>query len=215
MHNVPGPVALFEGQVKEKEDCFYTIGSAPYDWLDYPCGNLWNQGNEENPVKSEYDPCPDGWRVPTYATLKQLTQNHSSWTENSKGEAGYWFSGAVEYATTAPQLFLPASGYRNNDGSIYVPFSSGHYWSSGLNVFFDQNGVGSNAEYCVRGHSIRCVKDDSLLITVNAIVLDKSSITLGVGGTLSLTATITPSNANHQSAYWWSEDESVATVDSD
>ena len=39
------------------------------DWFDKPDETLWNKGTEDNPIKSLYDPCPDGWRVPT---LKEL-----------------------------------------------------------------------------------------------------------------------------------------------
>ena len=49
---------------------------------------------------------------------------------------------------------------------------------------------------------------------MTSVTLTSSSVTLSVGNTAKIEAAITPSNANHQSAYWWSEDESIAAVDS-
>jgi uncharacterized protein YjdB len=49
---------------------------------------------------------------------------------------------------------------------------------------------------------------------VTSVTLNSSSLTLTAGKTATVVATISPSNANHKSAYWWSEDESIATVDS-
>ena len=64
-----GPVSLSTGQSKSNEDYFYTNGSYTYDWLSSPDDELWNSGTESDPVKTEYDPCPEGWRVPTYEEL--------------------------------------------------------------------------------------------------------------------------------------------------
>ena len=72
---------------------------------------LWNSGSEAGPVKTEYDPCPEGWRVPTYAELKSLFMNRSAWTTNSIGQTGYWFSGSESYTDQVPQLFFPAANY--------------------------------------------------------------------------------------------------------
>ena len=37
---------------------------------------MWNSGSESKPVKTEYDPCPDGWRVPTSRELSKLYGNY-------------------------------------------------------------------------------------------------------------------------------------------
>ena len=71
-----GGVSEIGGNHKSNANVFYT-GS---DWVDPRNDELWNSGTESNPVKTEYDPCPDGWRVPTYAELSELRKNHSSWT---------------------------------------------------------------------------------------------------------------------------------------
>lgn len=77
-----GGVSEEEGNDKNNSDVFYY---ALQYWIDSINQNLWNCGTEENPVKAEYDPCPNGWRVPTYEELNNLKANKSSWTTNITG----------------------------------------------------------------------------------------------------------------------------------
>ena len=122
-----GPVSLEEGQSPENKNVRYNSNREyDFDWL-YPHNDmLWNSGTEENPVKTEYDPCPEGWRVPTYAELKELNKNCSTWTANDEGQYGYWFSGPESYNPDVPQIFLSAAG---ND-CFLGRGHSGNYWSS-------------------------------------------------------------------------------------
>ena len=173
---VAGTVPLETGQSKANEYNFYYNSSDPYNWCDSQNNKLWNSGTMANPVKTEYDPCPEGWRVPTNAELRRLKNNYSSWT-SVNGQTGIWFSGSSSYSPSASQVFLPAAGYR------------------------------------VSGYSVRCVKDDGELIPVSDITLDKTSLSLEVDELSALSAAIAPADANHQFAYWWSEDPSIATVD--
>ena len=205
-------VSLKEGQSEDNANVFFRPDQT--DWLAFSDDRLWNSGSEAGPVKTEYDPCPEGWRVPTYAELKSLFMNRSAWTTNSIGQTGYWFSGSESYTDQVPQLFFPAANYSCDNFETSSRGTSGHYWSSKKNVFFDDSRVGDNLEYRRRGHSVRCVKDDSELIPVESITLSESTVTLSTGSSASLAAAIVPANANHQFAYWWSENDEVATVDS-
>lgn len=54
---------------------------------------LWHTGSKSKPVKTEYDPYPKGWRVPTYDEINNLKKNSSSLTKNELGQDGYYFSG--------------------------------------------------------------------------------------------------------------------------
>ncbi len=213
---VIGPVSLAIGQSKANEDKFYYNLSDFYDWCNPQNDNLWNSGTEANPVKTEFDPCPDGWRVPTYAELDELNNNYSSWTTDENGQVGYWFSGASPYIETVSQVFFPAAGSSgSNRGCI------GGYWSSRpdrtgslflhfyRNTYVDMFSNYNRAD----GQSVRCVQDDSELIPVQSVTLNKASSTLFVGASEILLSTIIPSNANHQSAHWWSENPEVVTVD--
>ena len=161
-----GGVSLQGGQSEKNKNIFYTCPEYPYDWLYSQDGTLWNSGTEESPVKTEYDPCPEGWRVPTYAELSELYRNRSSWTENDLGQSGYWFSGPSSYSSEAAQVFFPAAGHRYfNYGDADSRGSSGYYWSSRpyyyyacYLYFYNGNALmrGCNRAY---GYSVRCVQD--------------------------------------------------------
>ena len=157
---VSGPVDLAAGQSKGNENSFYTYDSSPYDWLSPKDDKLWNSGSESNPVKTEYDPCPAGWRVPTYVELDELRRNRSSWTSEG-GQPGYWFSGASSYTENVPQVFFPAAGCRNYDGYAYYRGYGGIYWSSSgaYGLYFDYNYARMGSYYRAYGYSVRCVQE--------------------------------------------------------
>ena len=218
-----GPVSLEIGQSKENENKFFCPPNNSHHWCIYQNDDLWNFGTEENPVKTQYDPCPDGWRVPTYAELYALVDNHSSWTTDEKGQIGYWFSGPSVYTETVPQVFFPASGYRPKNGDLgaHKRGYNGFYWSSKPT---DNDSVSLLYFLCIdvgvdvgtsraTGCSLRCVQDDSALIPVASIALSKTSMSLSVGNSETIRYSITPSNANHQSAHWWSDNPEIASVD--
>lgn len=49
-------------------------------------------GGEDGITKTKHDPCPEGWRVPSYDELALLTQNTSGWEEH-EGYKGIWLTG--------------------------------------------------------------------------------------------------------------------------
>ena len=161
-----GGISVVTGNHKSKSNIFYTAFNNG-DWVDPRNDKLWNSGTEENPKKTEYDPCPEGWRVPTYAELDELNNNYSSWTTNENGQPGYWFSGASSYTATEPQVFFPAAGYRgSNDGYAYNRGDSGRYWSSrpgstyALRLHFGSGDVDMRSDgRRAYGCSVRCVQE--------------------------------------------------------
>jgi uncharacterized protein (TIGR02145 family) len=159
-----GPVSLGTGQSKSNSNVFYTSEDYPYDWLSPQDDNLWNAGTESNPVKSEYDPCPEGWRVPTEGELEILIITYSSWTTDENGQIGYWFSGSSSYS----KLFLPAAGYRDDgSGAAYSRGRNAYYSSSKMGTYvYGPNYIGFNCDEvyvgigdCARGYSVRCVQE--------------------------------------------------------
>ena len=148
----------------DNENRFY-IASSPYDWCTLQEDKLWNSGSESDPVKTEYDPCPVGWRVPTHAELSELRQNHSSWTSN-----GYWFSGANMYTEASPKVFFPAAGereggYGGSAGEAMRRGRRGYYWSSRPSDVFayylclDDSSIFTYDTYGrSNGYSVRCVQ---------------------------------------------------------
>ena len=160
-----GGVSVIIGQHKNKENVFFTSTSEfYYDWLCAQDSKLWNSGSESAPMKTEYDPCPEGWRVPTYAELDELNNNYSSWTTDDNGRSGRWFSGPNSYTASVPQVFFPAAGSRYHyDGNAYYRGAYGDYWSSRPNrgdadrLSLDGSGVVMNNVIRANAYSVRCV----------------------------------------------------------
>ena len=159
-----GGVSLQGGQSENNKNVFYTCTDFPYDWLYSPNDALWNSGTEDSPVKTEYDPCPTGWRVPTDAELRNLKNNYSSWT-SVDGQLGIWFSGSSAYSSSAPQLFLPAAGYNGYGGYSNERGCYGLYWSSSpydyhvYSLGFRGSDIGMGGGQRASGRSVRCVQE--------------------------------------------------------
>lgn len=160
---VEGPVSLAVGNRESNSNVFYTDKG---DWLSLNNDTLWNSGAEDAPIKTEYDPCSDGWRVPTYYELDALSQHRSSWTANELSQSGYWFSGSSLYSETSPRVFFPAAGCRRSyDRDAYFRGYYGIYWSSKPNgSYADYLGFGDervyvNDNFRASGQSVRCVQD--------------------------------------------------------
>lgn len=159
-----GGVSLAGGQHKSNANKFYTGYS---DWLSTRDNTLWNNGTEESPKKGTYDPCPDGWRVPTTKELQDLAANHSLGNYMS----GLYFSGIYEYSETANRIFLSASGARYYyNGSLANVGSRGSYWScspssngGAYDLYFSDNGNGNvSLSYSYEracGYSVRCLQE--------------------------------------------------------
>ena len=122
---------------------------AETEWdTSIPDGETWERVN---------DPCPPGWRVPTEAEFYSLKNSGSVWITR-RGVNGRLFG-------TAPnQLFLPAAGWRNYDGTFNLAGKTGGYWSNTQRlrmfardfVFIDEL-VNILDSHRIRGFSIRCV----------------------------------------------------------
>ena len=142
---------------------FYTWGSSWYN--NPPAGysyyNLWSADNtttgfnDNAVVKTVYDPCPVGFKMPASNAFTGFTSdgqyqytpaniNADGTTDSqTKYSAAYghnFYTNSSKNAT----IFFPASGFRNNsDGSLNGVGSSGCYWSavpgstfSGCNLSF-------------------------------------------------------------------------------
>ena len=178
---VKGPIRPNAQSERSAHEFIYFLNNGqynyPYDWANPHNDKLWNSGTESNPVKTEYDPCPAGWRVPLRSELEGLCTNYSCWTSNESGMMGYWFSGSNPYGSDILQLFLPAAGTRSGtvknaegknrdvEGSYY---SSRYYRNSSDGVGFlgayyldFDSATVSVHENRARssGYSVRCVQE--------------------------------------------------------
>lgn len=74
----------------------YVNGGSDTDWLTTSDATLWNGAGD---VKTKYDPCPYGYRVPLYNNAKDLWKKTDTGWDFNKGNTNYWFtfstSGAI------------------------------------------------------------------------------------------------------------------------
>lgn len=163
---VEGPISAINGQKDIYSNTFFTASESPYDWTSPQKDDLWNSGTEDNPVKTEYDPCPEGWRVPTYAELGRLNNTYSSFITVGD-QKGLYFCGDYTYLDNAPQVFFPAAGFRySNDGTAYDRGGYGYYWSSRPYIsyagdldFYSSRVTMYNYGRRAHGYSVRCVQE--------------------------------------------------------
>jgi uncharacterized protein (TIGR02145 family) len=127
-------------------DNFILAPNSPYDWRSPQNPNLWQGVNGIN------NPCPSGYRIPTYAELNE--------------ERMSWSSSNAQGAFASP-LKLPVAGHRYNlNGSFYYVGSYGLYWSSAVDgsnssyLYFGSSTANMNNNYRrAYGQSVRCLKD--------------------------------------------------------
>ena len=140
---------------------FYAV---PDDsWMIDINDEIWNSGTEEAPVKTVYDPCPVGWRVPTEKEIDDLTYA-VEWETNSAGQPGYWSCEWV-YPEFVPRVFLPTAGARDEEGYAYNRAKAGYYAASATSYnriveFFDDDDYNNTRVLCHQvAVSVRCVKE--------------------------------------------------------
>ena len=84
-----------------------------------PAGTTWEKVN---------DPCPKGWRVPTKEELQSLLDK-SKVTNESTTQSGVTGNVFTDIAT-GNTLFMPAIGFRRDDGTLRNVGVASCYWSS-------------------------------------------------------------------------------------
>ena len=130
-------------------DKFYISGSNW--WNNYGYYNLWsadnivtgtyNVGNDNPVVKTVYDPCPVGFKMPANNAFTGFTttgQNSSTQSELNVDGTDHWQQWTNNFghnfwtnSSKTATIYFPASGYRNNDdGSLGNVGTHGRYWSA-------------------------------------------------------------------------------------
>lgn len=147
---------------------FYYNSKSPYNWFGTKSYyNLWDAactgtGNSDNDtVKTVYDPCPVGWKVPNGNTFTGLSVLSSA-------------NGIVKmrrYSGDTVGVGFPMSGCRicsdgslNNVGSDgYVWLSSAYSQNNAYRLYFLSGYVDpQNNNYRAYGFSVRPVQDDNI-----------------------------------------------------
>ena len=119
---------------------FYANGSSPFDWQGSTVKNdLWgNPGitwngnlNSESGIKTCFDPCPPGWKVPPRGTWRAVFATTTTGTTPRKA-GGFAMGYSFYYTVVGPTTFYPASGFRIgvSSGGLYGVSTDGCYWCS-------------------------------------------------------------------------------------
>ena len=149
---------------------FITYNSSNYDWYytgDYSTDNTrWTTSET---LKSIYDPCPSGWRVPdggsngVWSKALGSSSSFSGYPYDSTNK-GMNFSGKFGSANA---IWYPTCGYRyHRDGNLWVVGISVYYWSASLDDYlacsltldYDGEVNPSDRDFRSLGHSVRCIQ---------------------------------------------------------
>ena len=143
---------------------YITYNNKNYDWYytgDSSTDNTrWTTSSS---VKSIYDPCPAGWRVPDGG-------RNGIWSNAGFGTTPYDSTNkGMSFSISSPSTtWYPASGYRSkDDGGLFVVGSIGYYWSASpysyyaYYLIFYGNGevIPSNDSNRANGFSVRCLQE--------------------------------------------------------
>ena len=133
----------------QNPDKFYIYGSSMY--TNYGYYNLWsadntvtggyNIGNDNPVVKTVYDPCPVGFKMPANNAFTGFTTtglNSTSQSEMNVDGTDDWQQWTNNFghnfwtnSSKTATINFPASGLRNdNGGSLYNVGYNGYYWSA-------------------------------------------------------------------------------------
>ena len=111
------------------------------NYMDYKYANLWSADNtaynaNDNPVvKTIYDPCPAGYKLPPGNAFRGFTTTGQNTINSSQFNVqGPWNKGWNFYCNSSKTetVFFPASGYRYSSSA--VPYRVGInacYWTAG------------------------------------------------------------------------------------
>ena len=123
-------------------------GTYYYDWCNATYYNLWSADNtttgfnDNAVVKTVYDPCPVGFKMPASNAFTGFTSNgqyqSGAANINANGTADSWdkFSAAYGHnfytnGSKTATIFFPASGFRDDSGgSLCYVGNIGYFWSA-------------------------------------------------------------------------------------
>jgi len=145
---------------------YYGTSTNDYDWYSVTASThndaLWG-GATYGAVKTIFDPCPAGWRVPSWY---KTSTSASPWLGFSYATS-YYSTNGYQWTTTPGIGFWPFAGFRNYmSGALISVGGNGCYWSASpynshgyLLYFFSSSVSPSDFDYRATGCSVRCVQE--------------------------------------------------------
>ena len=135
---------------------FLTASQSPWDWAKPQNDNLWSS------EKTQYDPCPPGWKVPNPSVWEYFTD------DASRGSTEYDESSRTHRLSNG---YFPNAGSHRGNGVREVG-KNGYYWTCNdqqfkfINCicFCPSDGSGSLTYFSMenddrsKGYSVRCQK---------------------------------------------------------
>lgn len=153
---------------------FISNTNAPFDWNSSPNTALWG-GATYGATKTIFDPCPAGWRVPSYwktstsaSPLEYVAYSAGSFTYSSLGYGGGIYANGWPFTYNGFSIgFYPLTGYRMySDGYLYSTSTLGYYWfattsndNSRYMYSINSTVMPSSSSQRGNGISVRCVQD--------------------------------------------------------
>ena len=126
---------------------FITNVDSPFDWMstknDCLWGTPWVDGgiggyNKNQGIKSIYDPCPIGYRVPPHDTWSKQTSN------------GQWGSNGIIFHYFNASLWYPAAGYRSQNTGLFGGAPRNGYYAT---ASASRDGLSAGSMYFYYGGS--------------------------------------------------------------
>lgn len=156
---IKNPATFYKYSSSYNYNWFKTNSGKTYNLWDAACTSTGNSDN--NVVKTIYDPCPIGFKMPNGNTFTYFS------TSNVVGSFanGWKFK---RYSGDTVGVFFPASGYRySSDGSLLSVGSSGYVWLSSAHshryayfLLFNSDYVNPQNDYGrAYGFSVRPVQE--------------------------------------------------------
>ena len=171
--------------VVEHPDVFIT--SSDGYWLPVAINSLWGitvSNAVETAVKSIYDPCPPGWKVPRARVMNgtQHVVSEEAWAGLDEKTSGglYRWSRRVTHGlyinttVSGTEAWYPTNGYIDRNGKVIMVGQYACYWSCSfygggmsfaMEVSRDMSGnlLWNALKYGKlngEGHSVRCIRDN-------------------------------------------------------
>ena len=164
-----GVGAAFILYVFNVKDAFYFSAAEPRDWTSPQNNNLW-----QDTVKTLFDPCPAGWRVPQgggeasgRSPWSAFTADNGPYQDGEKRVKGRLWDRTVCYGGTA---WYPVTGERYSSTGLFYNANNGSNWtttSQGAmahylyfnDVYINIYGFTASGYYRAYGFPVRCIRE--------------------------------------------------------